>query len=222
MWDSTTLKGKKEEKQRTSGRAGGFWGSQLQWKQRDWYFTHSIPNQLSIHLWFWYCLLGLFSGKWIIFWVQAYFHTSMGVIKSLSDEACFHNTSSECTSSPCRHRQTQRLSHYPQLCTVQFHHCFFLCLDLDLYSMQHPCVSCASHSNWCTHVPIRITHAPDLHNSLVAPGTSSNELNWKAMAFSPLIATCRSSLGWWLSSVSHPLFVFCFVSLLAQQIINQS
>lgn len=81
---------------------------------------------------------------------------------------------------------------------------------------------CFSHNNRCTHVPTRIMHAPDLHNSLVAPGTSSNDLNWKAMAFPPLITTCRSSLGWWLSSISHPLFVFCFVNLSAQQIINQS
>lgn len=87
-------------------------------ESRDWYFAHAIPNQLSIHLCFWYCLLGLFNGKWVISQVQACFHTSMGVIKTLSDEACFHNTPCEHMSSTCRHTQTQRLSHYSQLCAT--------------------------------------------------------------------------------------------------------
>lgn len=53
---------------------------------------------LLMHLCFWYCLLGLFNGKWIISCVEACLHTSVGVIKSLSDKACFHNT--PCMSSP--------------------------------------------------------------------------------------------------------------------------
>lgn len=143
------------------------------------YFAHTIPNQLSV-LPFLILPPRAIQGQ-----VSSLLKSRPNFVKSLSVNACFCNT--PCKHKSSAHADTHSLSQalYRPTSTIVFS----CCLYIDLYSMQRPCMCCVSHSNRCTHVPMRIMYAPDLHNSLGVPGTSSNELNWKATAFSPLITT---------------------------------
>lgn len=221
MWEATTLMGKKEERQRTSGGAGGCWGSELQWKQRL-VFCSCYPKP-ALHSSVFLVLppravqwkVSNFPGPGLF----SYFH---GSDKNLVRRSLF-------SQHPLRahvqhmqtHTNTKAFSLFPALC-YQFHHCFSSVCFLTCIQCSIPACAVLPTATdvhvfpygLCTH---QIFTIPLWHLAQV-------QMSWirKRWLFPPLITTCRSSLGWWLSSISHPLFMFCFVNLLAQQIINQS